>query len=263
MSFDFKVELELVLGLVVALFTGAGAYGAYSRRMGREKIEIHRLLDGAWDLMGGAPGLKIISEFAPENILVQAERLVKEALVIRPKYPPSIYVWGVLSEARKKYDQAERAYRSCILRADIKSSYLLNAYRCLGRLYIHTGRPEDAKLVYEESIARNINKAESLYHLGVACMEIKQLRSALDYFHESVKDDPKYGRSYVNLVGVYTLLGQTDLAEKYLMLAQENNAVSADLFMNAAAMYKELGDMENTEQMLGEYEKQITDKERN
>jgi tetratricopeptide (TPR) repeat protein len=76
-----------------------------------KEIEVSRLLNEAWDLMGGGPGTTLLYQFNSEpSALELAKRKISEALVLDPQNALAHRLEGVSAESFGNFNDALAAY---------------------------------------------------------------------------------------------------------------------------------------------------------
>lgn len=93
-------------------------------------------------------------------------------------------------------------------------------YNNLSKAYMNTGNYPEALKALENSIRLKPDRAGLYNSLGVLQGEMKQYDLAIRAFEKAMALDPSYGNAPLNLVRIYSEMGDKSRAEKYLMIVK-------------------------------------------
>ena len=240
MSFDPTINLNLVIAVLTAVVGLIGFVRAWRINKKKKILQIHEVLDEAWELIVG-----------PNADLSKAERLIElKANPIIPNFYRTIYIWGVLHYEMEKFDIAEKAWLKCLKNCRKVGSQPDAMYENLSRLYIRTKKYEKAKAVLEKLVQRGKKLAFAYYHYGLLSLENSKTLEAKNNFLKTIHHNPKHASGYVNLVAICTALGQLDDAESFLDKAIKEEAVVKQTYKNGVGLFLKSGNEKRANEML-------------
>jgi len=156
------------------------------------------------------------------DMLQEATRYFRKALVINPDYYFSAADLGAAYFAENRYDSAE-IYDKTALR--ILPGLLLTRNNLSG-VYLHTKQyPADIALC-KESIALFPENIYAYADIGVSYMNTGKQDSAIYFLNKGIAIDPGFYGFYAVYADLYHALGNMDSVRKYQYLAQKYSARS-------------------------------------
>lgn len=185
--------LIAVLGLLVsigsALFTGLNWSNTRADRQLTYQLQAQRLLDQAYDLMGGRDGTTAL--FMEIEPLKDAER-----------------------------SQFELAYRKIRL-AQAYYPEFHKGYSLEGVYWVRQPDPDKAASLFEKAIKLDPNHWESYTHLGLVQLHLKKNDEAIKNLKKATELDASNWRPWLNLGWGYQHVGNNDLAQPAIRKAKE------------------------------------------
>lgn len=179
------------------------------------QIEATRLLDQAWDLLGGKPGTEVISNYVEDpQEQEKARRLIWEALEIAPEFPLAHRRQGSYFQAKGHLREAE----ACYLRALEMDPDDVKTYNNLGNVLYIQGNSEEAEERLRQALAIDPDLASVHTNLGNILYYKGQLEEAEASYRRALEIDPDYVGARNNL-GI-TLYSQGRLEEAEASLRQ-------------------------------------------
>lgn len=109
--------------------------------------------------------------------LQQAEHMLRSALAQKPRDPRALGLMGVILDAQKRYEDAERYYRQAIRLAPRSASLLNN----LGNHYLARGDSRKAREEFLKVVAIEPAHVNANLHLAQMSVEEKRGDAALEY----------------------------------------------------------------------------------
>jgi putative PEP-CTERM system TPR-repeat lipoprotein len=106
---------------------------------------------------------------------------------------------GVAQVAQRDYAGAETAFRAALT----NNPEFAAATRDLAKLYLATGRPDDAKKVYGDLLSKKPDEASALLGLADIAITEKKWSEAIDYINRARTAAPNDPAAGVKLVNVY------------------------------------------------------------
>jgi tetratricopeptide (TPR) repeat protein len=221
--------------------------------------EFDRLLDQAWDALGGAPNAHDITDFSTANI-EKARRALRDARNLRPRDPNIYVVEAVLSFATGSPDAAEKSLREGLrvtpddwdlqynlgwmLASQQKYDEAIAAYERAAQLdpksphpqygiamiFRAQRKPNDAIRYFHSCLALNPADAQAHFFLAHTFIDANDPASAAQEYAEAVKWSPDNAKFRYELAGQYVTQGQLDLARGEL---EEVVRLSPNAFPNA------------------------------
>ena len=131
-----------ILGILGGMAGSWGAYVSYRNESLAQRREVHRLVDQAWDALGGAEGTSLVelpTRLDPSQG-EKARRHLRDALALEPNNLRALVARCVLSCAE---GQVKAARESCELAVRIYPNEL-DAQSGMGQLYLHQRRAKEA-----------------------------------------------------------------------------------------------------------------------
>jgi protein O-GlcNAc transferase len=128
------------------------------------------------------------------------------------------------------------------------------AWKVLGALQKHTGRPEEALTSMLKSLEICPKDAEIHNNLGVTLKELCRFDEALEIFNEAIVLSPNYAEAYNNLGATFHELGRLEKAEASYAKAIELNSNYTEAYYN---MGKTLKSLERFEDAIHSYTQAI------
>ena len=107
--------LGAILGTLSYFHSRETAREAYQNTAAITRIEVQKLLDSAWDKLGGAEGTSIImAKTINSNVLELAHREIEQAMILAPTSSRAYRILAAYYEARQLNEKAEKAYIKAI-----------------------------------------------------------------------------------------------------------------------------------------------------
>ncbi len=155
--------------------------------------------------------------------------LIAQAIQHRPANPLFFYNRGLVHQALRQWDEAERAYRHALsLKSDdidalgnlgnvLRERGDLDAARAayervvtlnpdhaeghnnVGVVLKDQGKPEEAQAAWRRALALNSDNAEARYNLGMALLEGEHVDEAIEHFQTAVSVKPHYAKAHHGL----------------------------------------------------------------
>ncbi len=151
-----------------------------------------------------------------------AEKYLKSAIKIDPKFIDAYDILGVVYQRQQKYDKAEEMYtKSLSLYSD--NTYTLINY---GNLLAITNREEDALTQYKKVTTLDSEDPESYYGIGSVYVNQQKYSDAVDYLkkaatiYENTNSNLKYDSYYLLATSFYNIQNKPE-ALKYYKLVKE------------------------------------------
>lgn len=111
----------------------------------------------------------------------------------------------------------------------------------LGTAYFEAGRPEEAILAFERSIALNPNFAKAHNNLGQLYARVGRRAEGEGHLRQAIDLDPEYARAYANLGVLYAEEGRLTDAIRSLEEAVRMNPEMAVARLNLGQLYASTG----------------------
>ena len=173
------------------------------------QIEAMRLLDQAWDILGGEPGSDLIEEFVGDpRELEKARRLIRDAQVLAPSLPMAVRREGSLLVAKGDSEGAIERFQQAL---ELDPGNAKDYYIYLGRAHEMLNRLEEAEASYRKAIELDPDYIRAYINLGCTFLDQGRFYEAEASFRKALELDPDYARAYNNLAD--SLLHQGRLAE--------------------------------------------------
>ena len=141
----------------------------------KRRARIDQLLDQAMKEVNSGNSMKALSFY-------------QDILKLDPENVMTYLNQGNVFNALKRYDEAEKAYRKTLA---LNPYYVFGAV-ALSKLYLSTGRPEQAAKVLEKVLAWYRGDSEVRLYLGLAYSLQKKSRRAVQEMEKALKLDPDY-----------------------------------------------------------------------
>ncbi|HVN92121.1 MAG TPA: tetratricopeptide repeat protein [Terracidiphilus sp.] len=170
-----------------------------------------------------------------------AQRAVQAA----PNDPQLWFLFGYAARLDGKYQQAVDAY-SHGLRLDPSS---LDGQSGLAQVYSLTGRTEEAERILKQVVASNPDRVGDLTMLGEMSMRSKEYAGAIDWLNRAEKVHPD-ARAELLLSLSYQHTNQTDLANRYLELAEHRSPNNPEIQRAMAGFYRDTGNFDKAIEVL-------------
>ncbi len=148
----------------------------------------------------------------------EAERELQRAAALRPGYWPPTNLLGALYLARGDYDAAANAFREVTLFAPEH----VNGYNNLGAVYQFSGHPEQARAVYEKSIALDPDDNYAAYtNLGSLYFDQARFADAAKSFRKALDLEDDDYRVWGNLAFSLAFSAEPETAHDVFLRAVE------------------------------------------
>jgi len=109
----------------------------------------------------------------------------------------------------------------------------------LGTIYAEKGMYQEALNCYQAAaqMTAPLHASNLYFNMGNLYMELKQYTEAIESYQKAVEKDPNNYRALTNLGWVMIVLERYDEAETALKEALKHNRLSAETYLNLAALY--------------------------
>jgi tetratricopeptide (TPR) repeat protein len=153
------------------------------------EIQATRLLDQAWDILGGNPGTATITEFAKDRSEHEkARRLIWQARQYAPALPAVYRTSGALFFAQARPEKAIAAFRRAIqLQLDYTEAHVF-----LGFVLHAQGRLEEAEASHRQATLLDPEHAVAHSNLGRVLQAQGRLDEAEASYRRAIQIDPQY-----------------------------------------------------------------------
>lgn len=135
---------------------------------------------------------------------------------------------GELVESRNRFEAALK-----------KQPDFVPAKNNLGVVLQKTGKLDTALEIFQGLLEQFPLDVEVLNNIGLVYVDKKEYRTALEYFQQAINTDRYYEPAYINLVGIYSDLGDRESAIKVCNLLTQAVPVSAKPHKKLAEIYKD------------------------
>lgn len=166
------------------------------------RIEIDKLLDDAWDLMGGNLESEKINDYSSLNRLNQAKRLIARCENMDANYAPVFRLWSLYYRGLKDYGEALLSSQKAIAIDPENPLY----YEHRGAALLSLNRFEEAEKDFRKSTELAPKDAVCFYNLGTALQSIdriedseKAFQKAIELGHDDIEIHTKLGSNLVRL----------------------------------------------------------------
>ena len=132
----------------------------------------------------------------------------QEALRLKPEYPEAWVNLGIALQARGTMDEAVAAYREAVR----LNPTLAVAYYNLGNVFKATGRLSEAAAAYESSLRLDPHQAEACNNFGNVLQAREQFEEAIRLYREALQINPEHLEALNNLGNALHGAGRLDEA---------------------------------------------------
>ncbi len=155
--------------------------------------------------------LRSIRAKDPEPFVKEGYRKILIAKYLDPYDPLSTFYLAKVYQYGKRYDKAIGYYKEFL---KMYSDY--NALFNMGKCYLDMGDTKNAIKTFETLRALKPDYEELYYFLGIAYIEAKNYKKAIDVLKEGTIYEGKKAPIYINLAISYRKIGDLERAMKYL-----------------------------------------------
>lgn len=174
------------------------------------RVEADKLLDDAWDCLGGGKGTDYIGVYVSDpRELEMANRYIDRAKTIAPKYARVYSIGSALAAARGQYDESISLSRKA-LELDPKASSACNR---IGWILTMRQQWPEAAAEFRRAAALDPKNPSAWSNLCFALLQQHKLSEAADACEQALLVDPSYKTAYYNLSAVYRKQGRTKEAQ--------------------------------------------------
>ena len=145
------------------------------------------------------------------NNFKKAEKIINEAINLKPRMPNGYCIRGLILKSLDKYDESRISLEKAI---EIDSDYF-DAYINLGLLHKDYNNFKDAEKYYLKAIELNNKSAIAHLNLGACYKESLKLDKAILHTEIAIKLDSKLENSYLNLATIYNQIGDYNKSFEY------------------------------------------------
>ena len=157
------------------------------------------------------------------NDLKKAEKIIEDAIKLKPKLPNGYCIKGLILKSLNKYNESKQSLEKAI---DIDANYI-DAYINLGLLNKDYNNYDDAEKYYLKAIDIDNNSAIAHLNLGACYKEKLDLDKAIFHTEKAIKLNNRLESSYLNLASIYNQKGNynksLDLAKKEISINHSND----------------------------------------
>lgn len=246
--------LGAIGGLIGAFAAVVTIYHSRSVRSTAREIEVEKLLDEAWDLMGGRKGAtEIVARPASPAEVEEARRRIRDARRLDGKSSRAARYQGVHHLLQGRLDVARTCFEEAVKLS--KSMRDLAAAQCnLGNRQAEEGQLREAIVSYRKAIQADPDHYLLHYNLGLAHHQLGELDEALASYEAAQKKNSFFPQTYV-----YRAKVRIDRDELTEAMPPLQKALSLDPSYHRA--YFEMGRLEekqgDVEAAVGHYEKAL------
>ena len=152
------------------------------------------------------------------NQLEIAEKIIEEAIQLKPSLPNGHCIRGLILKGLEKYDESKLSLEKAI---ELDKNYF-DAYINLGLLNKDSNKYNEAEEYYLKALEINNKSAIAHLNLGACYKEKKDLDKAILHTKMAIEIDNKLENCYLNLATIYNQIGDykksLSLAKKELLL---------------------------------------------
>ena len=156
------------------------------------------------------------------NNLEKAEKIIEEAIKLKPNLPNGYCIKGLILKALNKYDESKLSLQKAI---ELDKNYL-DAYINLGLLSKEFNKYNEAEEYYLKAIDINEKSAIAHLNLGACYKEKNEIEKAILHTEKAIELDSKLENCHLNLATIYNQNGDYKrsllLTKKELLLNKSN-----------------------------------------
>lgn len=120
----------------------------------------------------------------------------------------------------------------------------------------NSGKYKEAKYNLESAVKvyteLNQPNPELIYSTGVSCILAGDTTKAIDYYNRAIKLEYQEKLLYYNLVNIYLIQNNTDMAKKVIKIGRKYHPTDQDLLITEANIYLKTGETKEAETILFE-----------
>ncbi len=162
------------------------------------------------------------------NNLEKAERIIEEAIKLKPSFPNSYCIKGLILKSLNRYDEAKLSLKQAI---ELDNNYF-DAYINLGLLNKDSNKYDEAEKYYLKALEINNKSAIAHLNLGACYKEKLEIEKAILHTEKAIEIDNKLEKCYLNLASIYNQIGDykksLSLTKKEILL-NKNSELSFQL----------------------------------
>ncbi len=162
------------------------------------------------------------------NNLEKAERIIEEAIKLKPTLPNGYCIKGLILKSLNKYNESRLSLEKAI---EIDQNYF-DAYINLGLLNKDFNKLNEAEEYYLKALEINNKSAIAHLNLGACYKEKLEMKKAIQHTEIAIEIDNRLKNSYLNLATLYNQAGSYNkalsLAKKELLF-NKNSGLSYQL----------------------------------
>lgn len=238
---DWGAFAVAVFALLLGLFN---SYQSHQSTLKEREIEAKRLLDQAWDLLGGRPGIELISSYVTDrSVQEQARRLIRDAVELAPNLSLAYRRMGNYHQARGDLVEAEVGFR----RALVLDPDCIDAHIHLGNNLSVQSRLEESEASYRRAIKLDPGDALAHNNLGNILLDQDRLKESEASFRRATKLDPGHTLALNNLGVTLRVQGRLEESEASFRRALEVDPNYAVAHTNLGNTLSDQGRLEETE----------------
>lgn len=170
--------------------------------------------------------------YKEQGNLDSAKYWMEEAVSLKPEFPAAHIQLGNIYDLSGNLPEAEAAYLKSIElfeAADGETDPL--GYYGMGNIYLKTGRPEQARKMYEQTILQDPQHPYAHYALGIALKRTGQFGEAVRAFQRNLEITPEYLEPYYSISILYAEQKADEEALLWLEKALEKGYAKKDKIM--------------------------------
>ncbi len=237
LAWSFLAHCVLVLGVVVYYALRQPA-ATSSRSALEDRLQAERLLDEAWDLMGGEIGTNSLDHFADERSLELARRKIRDALLLVPGMAAALGKMGTYLRAIGRYEESEALLRRSV--AEDPSDWA--AHNNLGITLAKQGKLTEAQQAFEEALRRRPRESAAEANLANVHLSEGRVDDAVRLYTQA----QEHGKSHVPAMAIGVALGRAGRqrdAIAWLERAVAQRPSDPQPHFNLAVAWKKTGDL--------------------
>ena len=218
-----KTNLALAItGLVISAIALHYSRIDFRISLNTRRTEIEKLLDEAWDLLGGKVGSRGITNMSRDStILEQVRRLIEnQALPSDESYAKTYNVLGVYLVACKELDHAIMAYHKALLLSPGNRAVRNN----LAAVYFEQGKVSRAEKILREMVEERPDFGAAMYNYAGVLLGQQKTELAAHFFRQAINYGSNHGYAFRQLSFALRQLGREEEAQFNLQRSLELGA---------------------------------------
>lgn len=202
-----------------------------------KRVEVQRLLDQAWDLMGGKQGTDVIKAPASSEALELARRKIRDALALEPRNANALGKMATYLHAVGRLEEAETLSRES---ANL-SPYDWAAHNNLGIILGSRGKHAEALAAFNEAARLNPAAASPRRNLVNVLIAVGDFRAAEKSLEEAIARDPSEWEGGAPLATAFYKSGDLERALNWQRVLVAAAPDKEDFVVSLAILFDRLG----------------------